>query len=141
MASFQEDGIQFQYPESWKFLREENPNGWTVSVQSPDTAFLMVTFDGDMPEVELMAQTALEAMQAEYENLESEEVYESMAGQPAFGHEMRFFSFDLTNTCWTRCFYSGSGTVLVLWQANDLELDEMVPIFKAICASLKVEED
>ena len=53
---------------------------------------------------------------------------------------MRFFSLDLTNTCWTRCFYSNVGTVLVLAQSSDLDLDDYEPALRAICASLRVEE-
>lgn len=140
-AIFEQDGIRFQYPESWQLTREETPNGWSVSLQSPATAFLMVTFDSDMPEAELMAETALEAMQAEYANLESDAVCESIAGQPACGHDMRFFSFDLTNTCFTRSFYAAGGTVLLFWQTNDLELETAEPVFKAVCASLHVDED
>jgi hypothetical protein len=64
-----------------------------------------------------------------------------VAGQPACGHDIRFFSFDLTNTCWTRSFYCGAGTVLLLWQANDLELERIEPVLKAIIASLKVADD
>ena len=59
----------------------------------------------------------------------------------ARGHDISFFSLDLTNTCWTRSFYSGAGTVLVLCQANDLELDDYEPVLRAICASLEVEEE
>jgi hypothetical protein len=140
-ATFAEDGLSFQYPESWPLQREETENGWTVSLQSPETAFFMVSFDGDMPEPELMAQTALDALTAEYPGLESDERLESIAGQPAQGHDIRFFSFDLTNTCWTRSFYCGGGTVLVMWQANDLELERLGPVLNAICASLRVEED
>ena len=53
----------------------------------------------------------------------------------------RFFSLDLTNTCWTRSFYSSEGTVLVLWQVNDLELEHAEPVLKAICSSFRVEMD
>jgi hypothetical protein len=140
-ATFAEDGLSFQYPESWALQREETEAGWTVSVQSPETAFVMVSFDGNMPETELMAETALEALQAEYPELEADECFETVAGQPACGHDIRFFSFDLTNTCWTRSFYCGGGTVLVLWQANDLELERVGPVLQAICASLHVDED
>lgn len=141
MSHFSQDGLSFQYPESWALQREETEAGWTVSLQSPDTAFVMVSFDGNMPETELMAETALEALQAEYPGLESDECFETVAGQPACGHDIRFFSFDLTNTCWTRSFYCGRGTVLVLWQANDLELERVGPVLEAICASLQVDDD
>src|SRR5262245_36872215 len=58
VATFEEDGLSFQYPENWQLQREESANGWTVTLQSPDTAFFMVSFDADMPEAEQMAQTA-----------------------------------------------------------------------------------
>ena len=32
------------------------------------------------------------------------------------------------------------GTVLVLWQATDVELETLGPVLRAICASMKVEE-
>lgn len=137
---FQEDGIRFQYPETWKLTREEADTGWTVSVQSPDTAFLLIAFDQNMPDVADVTQTVLTALREDYPELEAEDALESIAGQPAVGHDIRFFSFDLTNTCSTRSFYSDTGTVLVMWQANDLELEQWEPIFKAICASLRVED-
>ena len=140
-ATFEEDGLSFQYPENWQLQREESANGWTVTLQSPDTAFFMVSFDADMPEAEQMAQTALDALQEEYPTLEADPSLEDVAGQPACGHDIRFFSFDLTNTCWTRSFYCGEGTVLAMWQANDLELEKLEPVLKAMCASLKVAED
>ena len=49
-------------------------------------------------------------------------------------------NLDLTNTAWTRSFYSGVGTVLVLAQTSDLDLDEYEPALRAICASMRVEE-
>ncbi len=94
-----------------------------------------------MPEPREMTDAALDALREEYPELEAETAVESLAGQPAVGHDIRFFSFDLTNTCWTRSFYSGRGTVLVMWQANDLELDRLEPVLRAITASLVVAED
>ena len=35
---------------------------------------------------------------------------------------------------------NGTGTILMMWQANDLELDDVEPVFRAMCASLHVEE-
>lgn len=136
---FEKDGVRFQYPDNWLLTREEADAGWTVSVESPDTAFIMVTLDEGMPDAEEMAETVLEALRADYKDLEADEVIESFAGQPARGHNIRFFSLDLTNTCCTRCLYTATGTVLFMWQANDLELETMEPIFRAIRASFQVD--
>jgi len=138
---FQEDGISFQYPESWRLEREENETGWAVLLQSPDTAFALISFDNSLPTTEETAEAAFDALRADYPTLEAEERIDTLAGQMAVGHDVRFFSFDLTNTCWTRSIYSESGTLLVLCQANDLELEQHEPVLRAICASLKVEGD
>src|SRR5437764_11796504 len=140
MASrFHEDGISFRYPEDWVLEREEHKSGWTVSVQSPDTAFLIVTFDAGAPDIAEMADSALDTLRAEYPGLEAEPKVESIAGQPAVGHDVRFFSFDLTNTAWIRSFLSEEGSVLVLCQFNDLEEDSNGPVLRAICASINEE--
>lgn len=138
---FQEDGISFRYPANWTFEREEAEGGWTVSVQSPDTAFLVLSCDSNMPDTMEVAETTLEALREEYPGLEAESCVETLAGRMAVGHNIQFISFDLTNTCWTRCFDADAGTVLVMCQTNDLELDTNGPVLKAICASLKVEEE
>jgi hypothetical protein len=139
-ARFHQDGIQFLYPENWEMDRQDNDAGWTVSVQSPGTAFFLVSYDAEMPDTKLMADTALEALRSEYPELESDAAAESLAGQPAVGHDVQFFSLDLTNSCWLRSFQSPSGTVLVMWQANDLELDRMGPVLRAMCASVQLDQ-
>jgi hypothetical protein len=140
-AEFADGGLRFRYPENWQLERVEQANGWTVSLHSPATAFLMVSLDEDMPDAEHMAQTALEALREEYPDLEADDCVDSLAGQPAVGHEIRFISLDLTNTGWTRSFYTGRGTVLVYWQSNDLELAQSEPVLRAICASLQIEDE
>jgi hypothetical protein len=138
---FKEGGLSFSYPDNWRLEREESETGWTVSLQSPQTAFVIVACDGSMPSPEDVAQTTLEALQSEYPGLEADATVDTLAGQMAVGHDIHFFSFDLTNTCWTRSLYSDAGTLLVMCQANDLELEDYEPVMRAICSSLQVEQD
>lgn len=140
-AVFEQEGIRFSYPENWRMEREDSENGWTVSVYGPGTAFLLLSYDEDMPEAERMADTALEALREDYPDLEADACTDTVAGQPAYGHDIRFFSLDLTNTCWTRSFYTSRGTALVMWQVNDLELELTEEVLRAICASMEVAED
>ena len=139
--TFEDGGIRFRYPENWELDRQDEEHGWTVTLQSPGTAFAIVNFRDDMPTTEEMADTALEALREDYPELEAEERIESLGGQMAVGHDIRFFSLDLTNTCWTRCFYSPAGTILVLCQTSDLDEDMGVPVLRAICASLEIEAE
>ena len=65
-AEFDYDGIRFRYPENWRLEREDNEDGWTVSVQSPETAFLMLCFREDQPDPAAVADVALAALREEY---------------------------------------------------------------------------
>ena len=138
---YQADGISFRYPDDWRLDREESADGWTVLLQSPGTAFLTLTCDHSGASTEEIAAAALEALQEDYPTLEASPQVDTLAGQMAVGHDIQFFSLDLTNTCWTRSIDSAAGVVLVLCQTNDLELEEYEPVLRAICASLTVEEE
>lgn len=140
MKEFNREGICFTYPETWKLECEDGDHGWTVLVQSPGTAFMLLSYDSDSPDTEHMAQTALEALREDYPDVEAEEQAGTLAGQPAVGHDIRFFSLDLTNTCWTRSFYSPGGTVLAMCQFTDHEMEKYEPVLKAMCASLRIED-
>ena len=140
-ALFDDEGIRFRYPENWQLEREDNEAGWTISLQSPGTAFLMLSVREDLPTADALADETLAALREEYPSLEADECVDTLAGRPAVGHDIRFFSFDLTNTCWTRSFYSSGGTILVMCQLNDLETERHEPVLRAMCASLEVDED
>ena len=140
VKQFDEDGVSFRYPDDWTLEREETEDGWTASLQSPQTAFLVVTLDRGMPEPERMVNTALEALKSEYPGLDADPAVDMVAGEMAVGHDIAFFSFDLPNTAWTRSLYCGAGTLMLYWQANDLELEATEPVLRAITGSLNVEE-
>ena len=44
---FEADGIRFQYPSNWQVARDDAESGWTVTVQSPGTAFFLLTRKND----------------------------------------------------------------------------------------------
>ncbi|MBM4072857.1 MAG: hypothetical protein FJ271_28605 [Planctomycetes bacterium] len=113
-ALFERDGIRFRYPENWQLEPEDGDNGWTVAVYGPGTAILILSLDESMPEAEHMADTALGALREDYPDLEADPCMDTVANQPAYGHDIRFFSLDLTNTSWTRALYSAQGTLLVM---------------------------
>jgi hypothetical protein len=140
MSHFQEDGISFLCPDGWSLEREPTEDGWTVTLQSPGTAFAMVRLDKSMPPVPDVAVAALEALRADYPELEARSVVETLAGEMAVGHDVEFFSLDLTVTAWTRVFYGLAGTVLVLCQVSGADEDEYEPALRGVCASLRSEE-
>jgi len=141
VETFEDEGIRFRYPENWRLEREDTDTGWTVVVQSPETAFAMISLNDESPSVENMAETALATMREDYPDLDADACVDSVAGRPAIGYDIRFFSLDLTNTCWIRSFYCSRGTMVVMCQVNDLELETNEPVLRAICASLEVDDE
>ena len=137
---YEADGVSFDYPDDWKLDHEESADGWTVQLQSSGTAFVTLTCDRSGATTDEIAAAALDALKAEYPTLEVQAQVDSLAGQMAVGHDIQFFSLDLTNTCWTRSIYSSEGVLLLLCQCNDLEFEQYEPILRGICASLTVEE-
>src|SRR5437773_638270 len=99
VETIEEEGVPFRYPENWRMELEDTDTGWTVVIQSPDTAYAMISLNDASLSVESMAETALTAMREDYPDLEAVSCVESLAGRPAVGYDIRFFSFDLTNTC------------------------------------------
>ena len=140
IKEFNQDGLSFAYPDDWNLELEPAENGWTATVQSPGTAFAMVQLDRDLPEPEQMVEQALETLKSDYPSLEAESAMETVAGEMAIGHNIEFFSMDMLNTCWTRCFYGGAGTVFVLCQASGVDREDYEGVLRALTRSMRSEE-
>jgi hypothetical protein len=141
ISDFSADGVSFSYPENWTLEREDGEDGWTVTVQGAGSAFALVRLDRTLPEPEEVAEATLEALRAEYPDLEAESANEMMFGEMAVGHDIGFFTLDLPVTCWTRCVYGGAGTVLLMCQFSDPEQEDAEPVLRAIAASLRVAQE
>jgi hypothetical protein len=141
MKDFNEDGLSFSYPEDWKLDREDDADGWTLSLQSPGTAFAMIRLDQELPTTEEVATTALEALKDDYPALEAQSAIDMLAGEMAIGHDVDFFSLDMATTCWTRSFYGAAGTVLVMCQVSDIDQETYEPALRGICASMRSEAE
>jgi hypothetical protein len=134
-ASFDHLGVRFQYPESWALETSEDGEGNDVTVYNPEGAFWSLTIH-DQGEPESLAKEAVAAMQAEYDELDCEQVTDSIAGQRLTAYDLNFYCLDLTNTAHIRAFRRDDRTFLLMWQAEDREFDFIAPIFRAITTSL-----
>jgi hypothetical protein len=130
--------IQFLYPENWELNESHNRDGLTVSLQSPYSMFLFLSYYNRPLAPDELADESLQTMAEEYPELDADPVAEMIADQPAVGHDVSFFSLDLTNTCWIRALSSGEHTLLIFAQTNDLDLEQGEQTFRGICGSLKI---
>jgi hypothetical protein len=141
VAAFDESGVRFKYPENWQAEREPTENGWAVTLQSPGTAFLMVALREDLPEPDAMAESVLAEVRGEFPDLEADPMRTEIAGRPAVGYDVRFFSLDITNTSKIRSLECDAGTLMILFQCEDRELVTCDPVFEAVCASLELDDE
>lgn len=140
MTTFERSGIRFQYPDNWQLDAEDTGDGWTVTLQSPETAFLLVSLRPDAEGATELADEALAALKAEYPELDAETAVGSLAGQPAVGHDVDFLTLDTTIICWTRCIETTAGPLLVLCQTSEYDRAQNEPVLRAMSASLQVED-
>ena len=142
IATFDRDGICFQYPATWTAETEDaDDGGWTVTVLSPDTAFLLVALRPDANDPADLADQTLEVLKAEYKELDAENALGSLAGRPAIGHDIDFLTVDTTVTAWTRCLDTPGGPLLVMCQVSEFDRPRNEPVLRAAVASLTVEEE
>ena len=140
VAKFERAGVSFSYPDNWTVEVEEFAGGWSVSVQSPATAFFTLTLDEGSPPPGEFADAALATIQEAYRETDAQPVCDALANMPSVGHDVQFFSFDLTNTGGIRAVAVIGGTLLAIWQGNDLEIQNLA-VLSAIKTSLAIHED
>jgi hypothetical protein len=136
-ARFERLGIAFYYPDNWTLEEDRLPAGRaSVTVYSPGGAFWSVALHPNTVSPNRLADAALATMKAEYEELEAEQVGETIAGHEMTGYDLNFYCLDLTNTASVRTLRTGQGTWTVFCQAEDREFDQLQQVFRAMTVSL-----
>ena len=140
--TFERDGVRFEYPGNWTAEpAESEAGGWAVSVHSPETAFILVALRPEADDPAQLADRTLEALRAEYQELDAEDVVEAIGGLAAVGHDIDFLTLDTPITCQTRCVGTPAGPLLVMWQTSEYDRERNEPVLRAIRASLTVEQE
>jgi hypothetical protein len=148
MNTFERDAISFRYPADWTVEVDEDAEsgGWTVTVNSPETAFFMASLQpeasdsGDLAD-QALADQALESLRSEYKELDAENVTETICGMPAIGFNADFLTVDTAIVCRVRCLNTFAGPLLLLAQVSEYDRDKNDPTLLAIVKSLDVETD
>lgn len=136
-ASYENFGIRFLYPENWS-VTDEQRDDWprSVSVQSPSGAYWELQVYPSRMSPARLSKRVLEAMRQVYEDLEFKAVTEELGATHAKGYDLDFFCLDFLVTSRIRCFWVGSRTCLLTYQAESREFDWHQPVFAAITKSL-----
>jgi len=142
IRTFERDAIRFQYPAHWELEpSDESDGGWAVSLQSPETAFLLVSLRPDADNPAALADQTLAALKDEYKELDAANAVETLAGQVAIGHDIDFLTLDTAIACWTRCIETLAGSLLVMAQVSEYDRERTQPVLRAICSSLSIQDE
>lgn len=140
IQTFERSGIRFSYPTNWQIDTEDVGDGWTVTLQSPETAFVLVSLRPDAATAAQVADEALAALRAEYPELDAEPALDNLAGQPAVGHDVDFLTLDTPILCRTRCIETTAGPLLMMGQTSEFDREKNEPVLRAIGASLQLDD-
>lgn len=144
IESFDRDGVRFKYPANWRPDAESadaDGGAWTVVLQSPGTAFLLVSLRPEAATPAELADETLAALTAEYPQLDAEDVVETLAGRPAIGHDVDFLTLDTAVSCRTRCVDTPAGPVLLMGQTGEYDRPTAEAVFAAVFASLTIDAE
>jgi hypothetical protein len=134
---YDKSGIRFLYPANWQISDEEvDGNGLSVSVQSPDSAFWSLTVYDPGTEPRTLVEAVLTSMRGEYEEVEASVIHERFADSEWLGYEMCFYCLDFLVNSKVMATRAIGKTLLIIWQAEDREFDQLEPVFRAITLSL-----
>lgn len=140
ISEFNRSGISVRYPSNWTIETEASgPDDWTVTIQSPATAFVLLSLRPDARDPADLADQTFDALKAEYRELDAEDRVETIAGQAAIGHDIDFLTVDTAIICRTRCLETPSGPLLVMVQTSEYDRAKNEPVLQAVVASLKIE--
>jgi hypothetical protein len=136
-AVFENFGVRFLYPENWSITDLEG-DGWprSVTVQSQDTGFWSLHIYPPHHELKPIVKELVEAIQAEFNDIEVLPAKETFGDTPTTGVDLAFFYLDLMVEAKIRCLRTPSATLVWLCQAESREFETKEAVFQAIAVSM-----
>lgn len=140
-TKYERDGISFEYPEEWQADEQIEGESWSVHLQSPGTAFCIISLQVDADDHAYLADVTFNAFKEEYPELDAEDKVEKISGHVAIGHDIDLIALDTTVFCQTRCLQTDLGPVLIMTQCGEPEYEKYKDILKEIVSHIHINED
>ena len=140
-ATFEKNGLRFLYPDSWTLTEySEAKEFHEVSLESPEGSIWSVSvFPADTRPKQLI-QSCLEALQDQYDDLESSDFEGDYNGFKASGFDADFYCLDFLVTAQSRTLKHNGKTFSFFCQAESREFEKNQDVFDAITMSLMNHE-
>jgi len=144
IATFDRSGIRFRYPKNWTLAIEPAPDdesGWTATIESPATAFVVLSLRPDAESPAILVDEALAELVSEYPDLEQLPQVISVGGLPALGFDVDFVTVDTTVECRILGVESPAGPLLILTQVGDFDRSPNAEVLDAVLVSMIFTEE
>ena len=130
-------GLTLLYPDSWTATPDDSgQRGQGVFIESPGGSFISINLLEGQPNPDEVVQEAAEAMEEEYEEVESEPLVLPIDGQEFEGIVQRFYYLDFVIVSRLLALPVEAGLFLVQIQGEDRDIDQQSMVFDAILTSM-----
>jgi hypothetical protein len=139
-GSFSGFGVQFLYPENWKIHDQSESTGDDapgVMLETPEGAFFSLNRYPGIDATEPVIDQAIEAMRAEYTEIESRPWDDPAGVASDSGAELNFYYLDLLITARMLAIRDRDDVLLVQLQGESRDFDRLEPVFAAMLKSLR----
>jgi hypothetical protein len=130
-------GLTLLYPDSWKATEDEQAErGHGLLLENASGSFLSINLLDDQPDPEEVVLQAAEAMEAEYDEVESEELTIEIDKQAVNCLVQRFYYLDFVIVSKLLAIPFNEEVYLVQIQGEDRDIDQHNMVFEAILTSM-----
>jgi hypothetical protein len=141
MASYQNHGIRFEYPDDWMLTQEEQDATVNIHLQTPGLAFWTLTLLPTTNNVIEVVEATVDAFEEEYDQVDRYDRSVEFDGVRTAGCDLDFVCLDLVNSACVRAIALAESTALILFQGEDRVWETYREQFNSVTASLLVDAE
>lgn len=133
---FEGHGVRFEFPDDWILHEQESPEEVSITINSQETSFWSLTLLFDRPDIHEVVEAVINTLQEEYTELDVYPSEARLGDSHTVARDIDFVCHELIGSAFVRAAMAPGFTVLVLFQADDFELEETEIVFEKISNSL-----
>ena len=135
VTTYQNNDVQFMYPENWKLIENHSDGTIQVSLQSPNSCVWDLFVFEDRNAVDSV-ESFVDLLRDQYEEFESDPMERQFGDHKLQGYEANFYCLDLLISAQIVELPSSTGDRrIVMFQGESREFDENEKVFEAITIS------
>ena len=133
---YSQNGLSFQYPDGWTLSEKREDEDLSVTVESPETAFMTFQVLSERPYLEHVAESVLDAFRDEYDELDIYPTEDQLRDFPTLAYDIEFEYVEMLNSAYLRVYETDNATIMLLFQVADVEIEDSRAYFKTLYDSI-----